>query len=154
MEIRYQLAKRFREVILDGVFIANTNYKDQLESLDWKSACKQIGSANSIAMLAQHVHYYIEGIKDVLNGGALTVSDAESFDFPVIISNDEWTNFLNKLWKDATEFAGLVEKMPEDKLYDVFVEEKYGTYLRNIESMIEHAYYHLGQIVLLKKYFV
>ena len=32
-----------------------------------------------------------------------------------------------------------------------FVDEKYGTYLRNIDGMIEHAYYHLGQVVLIKK---
>ena len=32
-----------------------------------------------------------------------------------------------------------------------FVDEKYGTFQRNIEAMIEHSYYHLGQIVLIKK---
>lgn len=26
-----------------------------------------------------------------------------------------------------------------------------GTFLRNMDAMIEHAYYHLGQIVLIKK---
>jgi hypothetical protein len=41
--------------------------------------------------------------------------------------------------------------MPEEKLNQVFVDEKYGTYQRNIDAMIEHAYYHLGQIVLIKK---
>jgi hypothetical protein len=41
--------------------------------------------------------------------------------------------------------------MPEGKLNEVFVDEKYGTYQRNIGGMIEHSYYHLGQIVLLKK---
>jgi hypothetical protein len=41
--------------------------------------------------------------------------------------------------------------MQDEKLKDVFVEEKYGTYQRNIDGMIEHSYYHLGQIVLIKK---
>jgi hypothetical protein len=41
--------------------------------------------------------------------------------------------------------------MPEKKVLHVFVDEKYGTYLRNIEAMIEHSYYHLGQIVLIRK---
>lgn len=41
--------------------------------------------------------------------------------------------------------------MPDQKLEEVFVEEKYGTYLRNIEGVIEHSYYHLGQISLIKK---
>ena len=29
--------------------------------------------------------------------------------------------------------------------------EKYGTYYRNFHGLIEHAHYHLGQIVLIKK---
>ena len=32
-----------------------------------------------------------------------------------------------------------------------FVDQKYGDYQRNIDLMIEHAYYHLGQILILKK---
>ena len=41
--------------------------------------------------------------------------------------------------------------MPNDKLEEIFVDEKYGTYRRNIEGIIEHSYYHLGQISLIKK---
>ena len=41
--------------------------------------------------------------------------------------------------------------MPEEKLQEVFTNEEYGTYYRNIDAMIEHAYYHLGQIELVKK---
>ena len=41
--------------------------------------------------------------------------------------------------------------MSDDKLTDVFVKEEYGTYHRNINAIIEHSYYHLGQISLIKK---
>jgi len=41
--------------------------------------------------------------------------------------------------------------MEDATLDSVFVDEKYGTYLRNIEGVIEHCYYHLGQISLIKK---
>jgi len=44
-----------------------------------------------------------------------------------------------------------VEQMPTSQLQDAFTDEKYGTYLRNILGMLEHSYYHLGQIVLIKK---
>ncbi|PZU22586.1 MAG: DUF1572 domain-containing protein, partial [Chryseobacterium sp.] len=33
-----QLAKRFREVMLDGLWIANTNFKDQLKDVSWEQA--------------------------------------------------------------------------------------------------------------------
>lgn len=41
--------------------------------------------------------------------------------------------------------------MDSAKLDEPFVDEKYGSYLRNIEGVIEHSYYHLGQVVLVKK---
>ena len=32
-----------------------------------------------------------------------------------------------------------------------FGNEKYGTYYENIQGVIEHLHYHLGQIVVVKK---
>jgi len=116
-----QLTNRLREVILNGAWIANTNYKDQLENLDWKIATTKFQSLNTISILAQHIHYYIGGIMNVFINGKLEIRDKYSFDFPTI------------------------------KLNQHFVDEKYGTYQRNIDGMLEHSYYHLGQIVLIKK---
>lgn len=146
-----EIADRFREVILNGTWIANTNFKDQLENLDWKIAISPIQNLNIIAALAQHVHYYINGINHVFNGGTLDIKDKYSFDFPPIQSQEQWNNFLTKFWNDAEAFASFVEQMPDENLNDIFVDAKYGTHKRNIEAMIEHSYYHLGQIVLIKK---
>jgi hypothetical protein len=145
------LANRFREVILNGVWIANTNFKNELTIVDWKLATTKHQDLNTIALLAQHIHYYIYGIKQVFICGDLEIRDRFSFDFPEIESQALWESFLAKFWKDAEEFADLVEKMSEEKLLENFVDEKYGSYLRNIDAMIEHSYYHLGQIVLIKK---
>lgn len=147
----YDLSKRFREVILNGTWIANTNYKHQLINLSWEVATTKVDSLNTIAILAQHIHYYINGVKNVLKGGSLDIKDKYSFDFAPFQSQDDWEKFLNKFWSDAEEFASLIEQLPEERLQKAFVDEKYGTYQRNIDGMIEHSYYHLGQIVLLKK---
>ncbi|MHC0440975.1 DUF1572 domain-containing protein [Flavobacterium sp. 3-210] len=146
-----EIANRFREIILNGTWVANTNYKDQLENLDWKIAVAPLQNLNTIAILAQHIHYYISGINQVFKGGTLDIKDKFSFDFPPIQSQQEWEIFLNKFWDAAEEFASLVEQMPDEKLDEGFVDVKYGTYRRNIDCMIEHSYYHLGQIVLIKK---
>lgn len=151
MNQSFQIANRFREVILNGTWIANTNFKDQLVDSDWQIATKKVDSLNTIAALAQHIHYYISGILNVFNGGTLDIKDQFSFDFPVIESQEQWNIFLDKFWNDAEEFALKVEAMSDEKLDSVFVDEKYGSYRRNIEAMIEHSYYHLGQIVLIKK---
>lgn len=145
------LANRFREVILDGTWIANTNFKDQLEQVDWQLAHQKVQDLNTIAALAQHIHYYIKGINQVFRGGDLEISDQHSFDFPPMSSEAQWKTFLDTFWEDAHTYATLVEKIPAAMLQETFVKEQYGTYLRNIEAMIEHCYYHLGQVVLIRK---
>ncbi len=146
-----EIASRFREIILNGTWVANTNYKHQLDGLSWEIATTKVSSLNTIAILAQHIHYYINGINNVFRGGSLDIRDKYSFDFPAITSQQQWDDFLHKFWRDSEEFAAFIEKMPEAQLEQGFVDEKYGTYRRNIDAMIEHGYYHLGQIVLLKK---
>lgn len=146
-----QLARRFREVMLDGLWIANTNFKDQLSDVTWEQAVTRVGSLNTIAMLTFHIDYYIAGLVKVFEDGDLDIKDKYSFDLTPIESQEQWENLLTKLWMDSEKFAELLEKMPDSKLDEIFVDEKYGTYQRNIDGMIEHAYYHLGQITLIKK---
>jgi len=38
MNTPMKLANRFHEVMLNGTWIANTNFKNELENLDWKIA--------------------------------------------------------------------------------------------------------------------
>ncbi|CAA7196277.1 DinB family protein [Chryseobacterium potabilaquae] len=151
MSLVSQLVKRFREVLLDGMWIANTNFKAQLSDVTLQQATTKIGSLNTIAMLTFHIDYYIAGLVNVFEGGDLEIRDKYSFNLSPIESQEEWETLLNKLLIDSEKFANLLEKMPDSKLDEVFIDEKYGTYLRNIDGMIEHAYYHLGQITLIKK---
>jgi len=151
MSTTSQLAKRFREVLLEGLWIANTNFKDQLKDVTWEQATTKVGSLNTIGMLVFHIDYYIAGLMNVFEGGSLEIKDKYSFDLPPIESKEQWEALLNKLWTDSEKFAVLLEQMPDSKMNEVFVDEKYGTYLRNIDGTIEHAYYHLGQITLIKK---
>jgi hypothetical protein len=146
-----QIADRLREVVLNGLWIANTNYKDQLSGLSWAQATTRIGSLNTIAKLTFHINYYLCGIVQVLEGGALDIRDKYSFDLPPIESQQDWEKLVNALWSNAEKFAALVEQFPDEKLDEAFVDEKYGTWQRNIDAMIEHCYYHLGQITLIRK---
>ena len=151
MESPSQIAKRFREVVLNGTWVAGTNFRDQLTNVSAEQATQKIGSLNTIALLTSHIHYYISGILNVLEGGTLDIRDKFSFDFPAVKSQEDWEKVLNKFWNDSEKFANLVEQMTEEKLNEDFTDRMYGSYQRNINAMIEHCYYHLGQIVLIKK---
>jgi uncharacterized damage-inducible protein DinB len=145
------LASRLREVLLDGHWIANTNYKDQLQSINWNQAIQKVGNLNTIAALTFHINYYMEGLLNVFNGGKLEISDKYSFDLPEIKTEQDWLQLVTTFLHNAETFASKVEQM-EDILFDQpFVDEKYGSYLRNIEGVIEHSYYHLGQVSLIRK---
>ncbi len=145
------IANRLREVLLNGHFIANTNYSEQLHDLNWQQATQQVGNLNTIAALTYHINYYMAGILDAFETGKLTISDRFSFDLPPIQSQQDWQDLVEVLLINAAKLADALEQMTEEELSQPFFDEKYGTYLRNMEGVIEHSYYHLGQIVLVKK---
>ena len=145
------LAQRLQEVILDGTWIANTNFKKELNTTSLAQVSTAIRSYNTVEVLAQHIHYYISGVKQVFLGGELSISDRFSFDFEPLQSDQEWQNFLALFWKDTEKLIALIQPLSDAQLDAIFVKEAYGTYKRNIEALIEHSYYHLGQIVLLLK---
>ncbi len=145
------LAGRLREVLLDGTWIANTNYKAQLLSLNWEQAIAKYENLNTIALLTFHINYYLKGLLQVFKGGPLEIRDQYSFDLPEIRSETDWNQLVNEFLSHSELFVQQVEQMPDEMLDHPFVEAKYGSYLRNIEGVIEHSYYHLGQISLIRK---
>jgi acyl-CoA-binding protein len=150
MNLTKILAKQTREVLIDGTWIS-TNLKTQISDLTWEEAITKVGSLNTIAALTFHLNYYVAGVNQVFAGGTLDIRDKYSFDMPPITSKEDWEKLRNKTIADAEKFVSYVEALNDKKLAEGFVDEKYGTYYRNIVGMVEHCYYHLGQIVIIKK---
>ncbi len=146
-----ELSNRFTEVMLNGRWIANTNFKEALQSVDWHQANKKVKNLNTIYLLTKHINYYINGIIAVFEGGELEIRDKYSFYFLPLTSSNQWEDIKEELIKNSEKFSHYVKKISERQLQQPFVDKKYGSYQRNIEAMIEHSYYHLGQISLLKK---
>jgi uncharacterized damage-inducible protein DinB len=145
-----QIAKHFREVYFGGNW-TSSNLKDNLADINWQQATTQVYSLNTIATLVFHMNYYVSAVLKVLQGNPLDASDKYSFDHPPILSQEDWEKLLNKTWTDAENFAIMIEQLPESKLWEDFSDGKYGNYYRNIQGIIEHNHYHLGQIALIKK---
>lgn len=150
MHLSAQIAKQFREVHFGGNW-TGSNLKDNLTGVDWQLATKKVYSFNTIADLVYHMNYYVSAVLKVLQGGLLEAHDKNSFDHAPILCQEDWQKLLDKTWADADTFSLLIEQMPEDKLWEIFSDEQYGNYYRNIHGVIEHFHYHLGQIVLIKK---
>lgn len=145
-----QLAKQLRDVYFGGNWTA-VNLKDTLADIHWQQAVTKVYNLNTIAALVFHINYYVDGVIKVLQGEPLKSNDKFSFDLQPIPSEDDWQKLVTRVFSQAELFAGQIENLDEQKLFEVFQDEKYGNYFRNLSGIIEHAHYHLGQIVLISK---
>jgi len=150
MNLTGQIAKHIRDVHFGGNW-SDVNLKETLKDLTWEQASTKVYSFNTIASLVYHMNYFVSATLGVLQGEPLTANDKFSFDCPPINSQEDWDGLLNKTWTDAENFAVLIEQLSENKLWEDFTDKEYGTYYRNLQGIIEHIHYHLGQIVLIKK---
>ncbi len=150
MNIPHQIAKHLRDVYF-GDNWTSVNMKRTLADVDHSMATTKVHSFNTIATLVHHTNYYVSAVSKVLEGEALNARDHLSFDHPPIGSDEDWENLKEGSFNDAEHFASLIEGLSPSKLGEVFVDQKYGTYYRNIQGIVEHVHYHLGQIVLIKK---
>ncbi len=150
MNLTTQIAKHFKDLHFGGNW-TSVNLKDSLADVSWQQATTQVYTFNTIATLVYHTNYYVSAVLKVLQGEPLNAKDKYSFELSPILSQEDWENLLNKTWTDAETFTSLVEQLPDNKLDQIFCDEKYGNYYRNIHGIIEHTHYHLGQIVLIKK---
>lgn len=145
-----QLAKHLREVYFGGNW-TYVNLKQTIEGLNWKHALTKVDGLNTIAALFYHIQYFVHVVLPVLQGGKLEGKDSESFDHPEIKSQEDWDKLVQTAFGEAEHLASLIERLPEEKLDEIFTNEKYGNYFRNLLGIVEHTHYHLGQISILRK---
>jgi hypothetical protein len=127
------------------------NFQETLSGLNRESALRQVHGFNTIATLVYHIGYYFDAQVRVLEGGTLDASDKASFHHPPVDSEADWQQLVDRLFDTARRWIALVEIFDDQKLSETFLEEKYGNWYRNFCGAVEHAHYHLGQIVLIKK---
>ena len=151
MNITKQIADHFRQVHFGGNW-TSVNLKETLSDVDWQLATRRVQSLNTIAALVFHINYYVSEVLKVLKGEPLTARDKFSFGHPPIDSQEDWDKLLIKTWADAESFADLIEQLPEGILWEQFTDGQYENFYRNIHGIIEHTHYHLGQIILIKKF--
>lgn len=150
MELAKQLANNLRAIFAEENWVS-VNLKTALSDVNWQQANKTVGTLNSITAIVFHIHYYLKGITDVLEGKPLAIRDKFSFDHLTISSQKAWEEMIETVMMDAEKIATLIETIPDEDLESDFDNGKYGSQYRNINGLIEHCYYHLGQVPIIKK---
>ena len=150
MQTIAHITKHLRDFYSGNNWTAS-NLKTQLEGIAWQEAATTVYDFNTVAVLVFHINYYVEVTLKVLQGHPLDAHDKFAFDCPEINSKEDWDALVTKVFTDAENFASMLEKLPENRLWENIADPKYGNYYRNIQGIIEHNHYHLGQIALIKK---
>lgn len=150
MELSKHIAKQLRAVYNGGAW-SGPDLKKHLADVTWEEATTPVYGLNTIATLVFHMNYYVAGVIEYLRGNPLDISDKFSFEHPPINNEEDWTHLVAKVFQDCEELALEIERVPIEKMEEIFFEERYGSYYRNFTGIIEHFHYHLGQIVFIKK---
>jgi len=125
--------------------------KPIIENSSFELATKRVNEAHTIYELCFHIIYYLKGASQVLNGHPLNIKDKYSFDTPELEGDLAWNEFQQEMWDIVETLASQIEKLDDAILEYEFENEIYGDYGRNLWGLVEHSYYHIGQISLIQK---
>lgn len=107
------------------------------------------GLVNSIAMLVNHLEFYNFVITERLMGTEPVIDDANGFAIS-IQNEDDWQLLKQRTLDSFKKLADMVSQLPEETLHS-FTPTGKTSFYKTLHGLSEHAHYHLGQIVLLKK---
>lgn len=150
MNLAKELARHFREAYV-GENWSEVSLQDLLENVSLKTATAKVHNFNSIAEIVYHINYYVVEMTKVLEGLPLEAKDEKSFDLPVLNSEEDWSQWISKTLQDGIKFTSLLEKINDTELWSPLDKRDYGSIYKNFQGILEHFYYHLGQITLIKK---
>lgn len=107
------------------------------------------GITNSIAMLVNHLGLYNYIVGERLKGNNPQPGDDNGF--AIDIKNEEdWQQLRQNVLNSFKTLADAVKVLPDEKL-SAFTPAGHTTFYKTLHGISEHAHYHLGQIMLIKK---
>lgn len=142
---------------ITDVFTGN-NWTDQniqngLADVDFKMAQQKIPfTENTIAKILYHLKYSNEVVLERANGNPVQYdNDALGFAAPEICSEQDWQHLIQKTFFSSEKLAEALRKFPEEKMFEPIL-PGFSTAYKTFHGIVEHAHYHLGQIIMIKKY--
>lgn len=125
--------------------------RSTLEDVTLKEATMNTrASANSIASLLQHLTYWNRVIIKRINGIVVPESEDNGYSGPVMHTEQDWIWLRADNISSAYELANAIRTFDEARLELPILPEHSSAY-KNLHGSVEHVYYHLGQMVILKQ---
>ncbi|WP_153796297.1 DinB family protein [Foetidibacter luteolus] len=148
------IAEMIAQHILDVHFGNNWTEVTIRETLDdvtlEEALTVTAASPNHIAGLTYHLSFYNKHVLQRLAGSAPEIPESNGFDLPPINDEAGWEQLKADLLESAELLADAVKPLPDDVLNEPIL-EGYSSRYKTLHGIAEHAHYHLGQMVILKK---
>jgi hypothetical protein len=149
MKLTTAIAQHVTEAA-EGVNWTEVDLKNVLSDISFEEAVtKTIASPNSIAEIVYHLNYYNNRLLARVNGINNAPDEANGFDMPALQNEEEWNALRANNILSARTLADAVGKIDDDKIFDLNP-ANHQTFYKNLHGCVEHVYYHLGQIFILK----
>jgi uncharacterized damage-inducible protein DinB len=150
MNITNVIATHIRDCF-DGENWTGVNVAYTLADVSFLEAQQRTAvSQNTIASLLHHLYYWNGIMMQRIKGINPSVPDSNGFDVDELKNENDWNGLKEKAHQSFLQLADAVKNFPEEKLFETSPTGK-SSYYKNFQGIVEHAHYHLGQIVILKK---
>ena len=122
-----------------------------LEDISWQEA-QQVTTAtvNTIAALVNHLCYWNEVLLQRSKGKNPFIPELNGYDVKELKDESDWSKLKEETHESFTKLADAVKNFPEENLDGSYALGK-SSYYKNFQGIVEHAHYHLGQVVIIKK---
>ena len=125
---------------------------EHLANITPEQAQRRINGSNNTWEIVNHLIFWHQNVMRKLRGEAPDQEgDLPDFYLPENTNEENWQNTLKRLEHSVQLMAETVRRYPEEKLYGLVANTQHTSYYY-IQGVVEHAAYHMGQIVLLHKY--
>ena len=135
MKITQLIAAHLQEAF-EGNNWSDVNVKDTLDGITFRQATHVTNASPNT-------------IKQRLQGIEPEISAANGFDLQPITSEHDWVQLKKNAFDTVNELASAIRDFPDERLPEESPVGK-GSFYKKLQGVIEHNYYHLGQIVILK----
>lgn len=106
---------------------------------------------NNIAALLFHITFYSNIADERLKGNNPQIDEHNGFNVPALKTEDDWLKLKEDNLQAARKLAEAIRQTHEAKLFEPIVINGSSTY-KTLHGIAEHAHYHLGQMMLIKKW--
>ncbi|KAA2242529.1 DinB family protein [Chitinophaga agrisoli] len=140
------------ENLYNGSPWIEVTFTEHLKRVSARQAVQRFGDSNCIWQIVNHLIYWHQRVLRYMNNEQPEQDgDLPDFYLPENHGEENWQATQHRMEHSVAHVVAALRSFPEDKLYELFPGTTHPA-AYYFHGIVDHAAYHLGQIVLLEKY--